>query len=195
VKLYLNEASPYARLIRVLLIETGLDGETETVLTDPWDPPAELLAVNPASKVPALLLENGTALIESGCIADYLIECSGRSALSHGNVPRRLQILGLGRAAIDCAFGAVIQKRYSPGSTLIDRWRDALPRIVARLEQLYQAAEAHEGDQADLTVAVALEYVDFRLSDIDWRADAPALELHVGQLGERRSLAETRPAA
>jgi Transposase IS116/IS110/IS902 family len=46
MKLYLNQASPYARLIRVLLIETGLDNETEMIFVDPWEPPDELLIAN-----------------------------------------------------------------------------------------------------------------------------------------------------
>ena len=35
MKLYLNQASPYARLINVLLVETGLDAETELIFVDP----------------------------------------------------------------------------------------------------------------------------------------------------------------
>jgi glutathione S-transferase len=195
MKLYLNDASPYARLIRVLLIETGLDRETGTVLTDPWNAPRDLLAVNPASKVPALVLEDGTPLAESGCIADYLIDRAGRTDLSprsHRAPARRWQVLGLGRAAIDCAFGAVIQQRFAPDAPLAARWRDALPRIAMRLDGHY-AEEAALGDQADLTVAVAFEYVDFRLPDLAWHDAAPALAGAVGALGERVSLKETRP--
>ena len=56
MNLYLNQASPYARLIRVLLVETGLDAETELIFVDPWQAPDELLMASPASKVPALTL-------------------------------------------------------------------------------------------------------------------------------------------
>lgn len=195
MKLYLNDASPYARLVRVLLIETGLDRDTEMVITDPWNAPADLLAANPASKVPALLLEDGTVLVESSCIADYLIERSGRSDLSpraHRDPARRWQALGLGRAAIDCAFGAVIQGRFVPGSPLAGRWRDAVPRIAARLDAHY-AEQGVLGDQADLTVAVAFDYVDFRLADLPWKDAAPALADAVAALGDRPSLKGTRP--
>lgn len=196
MKLYLNDASPYARLIRVLLIETGLDRETEMVLTDPWNAPADLLVANPASKVPALMLEGATALAESGCIADYLIDRAGRTELSprsHRDPALRWQVLGLGRAAIDCAFGAVIQQRFAPGSPLIARWRDAAPRIAARLNGLYADSEAVQGDLADLTVAVAFEYLDFRLPDLDWKGAAPVLADTVASLGVRPSLKATRP--
>ncbi len=133
MKLYLNQASPYARLIRVLLIETGLDNETELIFVDPWESPDELLIANPASKVPALTLKHGTRLIESACTSDYLIQHSGQSALSpmsHLDGEIRLEILGLGRAAIDCSFGSVIQRRFVPDSPLIERWLATLPRIV-----------------------------------------------------------------
>jgi len=70
MNLFLNQASPYARLIRVLLIETGLDNETEMIFVDPWESSDELLIANPASKVPALALKDGTQLIESACISD-----------------------------------------------------------------------------------------------------------------------------
>ena len=56
MKLFLNSAPPYAPLVRVVLVETGLQAETE------------LLARNPAAKVPALDLDDGTQLIESGYI-------------------------------------------------------------------------------------------------------------------------------
>jgi len=49
MNLYLNQASPYARLISVLLVETGLDTETESIFVDPWVSPDELLVANPGS--------------------------------------------------------------------------------------------------------------------------------------------------
>ncbi len=140
MNLYLNQASPYARLVRILLIETGLDNETEMIFVDPWESPDELLIANPASKVPALTLKDGTQLVESTCISDYLIQRSGQSALSpmsHSDAELRLQILGLGRAAIDCSFGSVIQQRYVPDSPLTERWLATLPRIAGALEELY----------------------------------------------------------
>jgi len=196
MKLYLNEASPYARLVRVLLVEMGLDGETELIFVDPWQSPDELLAANPASKVPALTLNDGTRLVESSCIGDYLIRRSGRSALaplSHADTGKRLQILGLGRAAIDCSFGSVLQRRHAPGPPLIERWLAALPRIAKALDKLYAEAASTDVDLADLTVAVAFEYVDFRLPEIRWRDEAPYLAVRVGSLGRRLSFVTTRP--
>ncbi len=196
MNLYLNQASPYARLIRVLLVETGLDTETEMIFVDPWESPDELLMANPASKVPALTLKDGTQLVESACISDYLIQHSGQSALSplsHLDAEIRLQILGLGRAAIDCSFGGIIQQRYVPDSPLTERWLATLPRIAGALEELYARRISTDADLADLTVAVAFEYIDFRLPEIHWQSQAPHLGERVSSLGQRTSLKTTRP--
>ena len=197
MKLFLNQASPYARIIRVLLAETGLDVETELVFVDPWASPENLLATNPASKVPALTLDDGTRLIESSCIADHLIHHSGKAALSplsHADAAERLQILGLGRAALDCAFASVIQQRFVPDSSLTERWLGALPRIAESLEAAYFTRKPTDDfDQADLTVAVAFEYIDYRLPEIQWKDIAPHLAEWVRQLGQRPSLAAIRP--
>jgi len=190
------QAAELARLIRVLLIETGLDKETRMTFVDPWESPDELLMANPASKVPALTLSDGTVLIESACIGDYLIEHSGQSALSplsHPDPEKRLQILGLGRAAIDCAFGSVIQQKYAPDSPLIERWLATLPRLAGTLDELYAGRISTDADLADLTVAIAFEYINFRLPEIQWQSQAPHLAERVGSLGQRTSLETTRP--
>ncbi len=196
MNLYLNQASPYARLIRVLLIETGLDNETELIYVDPWESADELLFANPASKVPALTLKDGTRLVESTCISDFLIRHSGQNTLSpmsHLDAETRLQILGLGRAALDCSFGSVIQQRFVPDSPLIERWLATLPRIAGALEELYARKISTDADLADLTVAVAFEYIDFRLPEIQWQSQTPHLADRVRSLGRRASLETTRP--
>jgi glutathione S-transferase len=196
MKLFLNTTSPYARLIHVLLLETGLEAQTELVLVDPWKADDHLLAANPASKIPALSLDDGTHLIESACIADYLIQQSGKqilSPLAHADAPQRLEVLGLGRAAMDCAFGAVIQHRFVPGSPLSARWLGTLPRIAERLNALYARRTAwDEPDLGSFTVAVAFEYIAFRLPAIGWRSLAPNLTAQVDRLGGRAALVATR---
>ncbi len=197
MKLFLNAASPYARLVRVVLVETGLQAETELHYVDPWESPPELLARNPAAKVPALDLDDGTQLIESDCICDYLIRHSDREDLSPAsatNAAARLQVLGLGRVAIDCAFGAVLLNRFCQPTEFAARWLSALPRIASSLEALISSAASRPSvDLADLTVAVAFEYVDFRLPDVHWRTRSRQLVRRVAELGKRQSLSTTRP--
>ena len=197
MRLFLNAASPFARLVRVVVVETGLQAETELHYVDPWESPPELLARNPAAKVPALDLDNGTQLIESGCICDYLIQYSDREDLapsSATNAADRLQVLGLGRVAIDCAFGAVLLNRFCQSTELEARWLSALLRIALSLESLMSSTTPTPSLYlADLTIAVAFEYVDFRLPDVHWRTENRQLVHRVTEIGQRQSLSTTRP--
>jgi len=197
MKLFLNHASPYARLARVLVIEAKLDGQTELVYVDPWASSQDMLAANPASKVPALMLDDGRCLVDSTCIADYLMSQPGRGALSplsHPDATVRLQILGLARAAIECALGAVVQERFAANSPLTERWLRALPRIATALDSLYAERQgAGACDLADLTVGVAFEYLDFRLPETGWKDSTPRLAKRVADLARRDSFQATRP--
>ncbi len=199
MELYLNKTSPYARLALATAHETGLADRLETVWVEPWEDAPELLAVNPLAKVPALVTDDGIALVESGCICDYLIALSGRDDLLPAPPRARadsLRRLGLGRAAIDCAFSVVIQRRYADaaGTMLSRRWSAALPRAAAALDAMSaDRIGARQPDLGDLAVAVAFDYVDFRLPEIAWRMHSPGLAAWVDAVRARASMRVTRP--
>ena len=46
---------------------------------------------------------------------------------------------------------------------------------------------------ADISVVVALSYLDFRFPEIDWRAEHPNLARLMDKLALRPSFAETQP--
>src|SRR5688572_757706 len=69
IKLYASAASSFARKIRVMLLEKGI--EHEVVLINLWEP-NELHQVNPLGKVPALKPDDGRVLISSPLIADFV---------------------------------------------------------------------------------------------------------------------------
>jgi glutathione S-transferase len=199
MKLYLNKTSPYARLVHVTALEAGFGSSLETIWTEPWDDNANLLAVNPLSKVPALVTDSGISLIESGLICQHLVLLAGRKHLmphEPAKIEGVLQRLGIGRALIDCSFGAVIQRRFANGETppLAQRWLKAIPRAVAELEKLAaQRTLPADPDLADLSVTVALDYIDFRLPEIAWRSSAPALMRAIDDVLKRPSMTATDP--
>jgi glutathione S-transferase len=198
MKLYLNKTSPYARLTLVTAHEAGLVNRLETIWVEPWNDAPELLAVNPLAKVPALQTDDNVALIESSAICDYLITLAGRDDLLPSRLAARTDTLyrvGLGRAAMDCAFSAVIQRRFNDGvdTKLSQRWLRALPGAVAVLHGLADARANAKPDLGDIAVAVALDYVDFRLPEIAWRGDAPMLARFIDAMCKRPSMIATRP--
>jgi glutathione S-transferase len=196
MKLYLNKASPYARLVLVVAHEKDLAERIELVWSDPWASEPTLLAATPLAKVPVLLAEDGEPLVESACICDYLDAIGSGRALRPIEKAARLACLrkyGLGRGLIDAAFGAVIQKRYAAGagSLLETRWRSAASRAVSWLERLPNGDD--EPDLGDLSIAVGLSYLDFRMAELDWRAGAPRLGTWFGKVSRRASMRMTEP--
>ena len=196
MRLFLNQASPYARLARVVVHEKCLADQVELVWTDPWASPPELLAVNPAAKVPALVTDDGQAIVDSACICLFLDEAGRGATLFPKGIPALVKY-GLGRSLIDAAFGVTIERRYAhPQGTavLAERWLAAVDRTIAVLAQDTTVPGSHgQPDIGDLAIAVGLGYVDFRLPEVHWRESAPALSGWLDAIGERPPLRLTRP--
>ncbi|MGH8127479.1 MAG: glutathione S-transferase N-terminal domain-containing protein, partial [Gammaproteobacteria bacterium] len=72
MRLFLSPTSPFARKVKVALIEKHLFDLTEEVWVDPWASPAELVAINPMCQVPTLELDDGQVLTNSDTIIEWL---------------------------------------------------------------------------------------------------------------------------
>ncbi|MGB0670584.1 MAG: glutathione S-transferase family protein [Rhodospirillales bacterium] len=200
MKLYLNTASPYARLARVAVLEAGLAPQTTFVTVDPWASPPELLAINPAAKIPALELADGSVLIESDCIAAHvsaLAKGCGLRPVDPTDV-RRLAQLGHARALMDCAFGATVERRFVPESPLAARWAGALPKLLAALEKLAPEPSQDQTpddvpNYAEAVLMVALDYLTFRHGALDWAGQSPRLSAWAAVIGAREAFRMTKP--
>jgi glutathione S-transferase len=60
MQLLANTTSPFVRIARIAMIEKGL--EIEPTIVDPWADDARLRAANAATRVPTLILDDGTPL-------------------------------------------------------------------------------------------------------------------------------------
>ena len=72
MQLFYSPTSPYARKCRVVARERGLMADIEETLCNPMEDPPELQSKNPLGKIPALILDDGTAIFDSPVIAEYL---------------------------------------------------------------------------------------------------------------------------
>ena len=195
MKLYHAKPSPFARRVRVLLHERGLLSRIDEIATAPWDSPAELLAVNPASKVPALVLDDGTTLTESALIAAYL-DGLGDSAplLPPAAITGLLHVWGLAEGLTAAAWLSVVEARRDEAQrspAWLARQRDAIDRSLAALEAVAPLPPAPS--YAHIVLGVALGYLDFRLSSIDWRSDQPRLAQWYATFAERDAMRATAP--
>lgn len=75
MRLLYSAASPFARMVRIALLETGLDARVtkqEVSRAQLYSGESEVLAFNPVGRVPTLELDDGTILTESKLILDYI---------------------------------------------------------------------------------------------------------------------------
>lgn len=197
MELYLNATSPYARLVRILLLEKGLAEEVTLRWCDPWADDADLLTVNPAGRIPALVTEEGTPLSESLLIAFYLESlCPSPALLPEESLPEVLKLTGLGQNLMDAAFTTVIARKHSgqavDDSFLGQRRSRALQRLLAQLGQEFsQPMQQTTNHLGHLAIAVALDYLSFRLPEINWSTDYPELANWQTQMMTRESCALT----
>ncbi|TDR27841.1 glutathione S-transferase family protein [Hydromonas duriensis] len=182
MRLYLNDTSPFARLVLVTALEVGVK-DMDLIWIDPWASPERLLALNPFSTIPTLRLNDDTALYESLIICEHLIATAEptRSALTHteyGN-PAALQQLALGKSLMELSFRKVIMERFASdasGNILLERAHAALVRALSGLDALLEKQPSIQHASVNLPnmcLAVAVEYVRFRLNDV--------FDAHVGQ--------------
>ena len=191
MKLLASLTSPYARKLRIMALELGLP--VELVETAPMDDTPALLGVNPLGKVPALVLDDGNAIVDSAVIAAYLLALAPGNGLLAAGGPAHWQ----GRtteAIADGILDAAINLRFNAAQGVtsglwVDRQYRAIDRAVAAL-----AGRIGDGfGFGEICSIVACEYLDLRWPAIDWRGAEPALAALQTRLTARASFAATRP--
>jgi len=195
MKLYYAKPSPFARRVRVLLRERGLLSQIDEIDAAPWDSPVELLAVSPASKVPTLVLDDGATLSESALIATHLDGLGDTAPLLPGAaMVRLLHVWGLAEGLTAAAWLTVVEARRDEAQrspTWLTRQRDAIDRCLAALENVAPLPSAPS--YAHVVLGVALGYLDFRLSSIDWRGGQPRLAQWYATFAQRDAMQATAP--
>ena len=187
--------SPFVRKVTVTAIETGQDGDIARVKTNTADP--ELARHNPLSKIPALVLEDGAVLIDSAVICEYLDARKGGKLFPSGAA--RWPVLSR-MALCDGIMDAAILRRYESLRPEALRSSDWDQKQKTKVDQGLAALErdvATFGDAVDigtLSAAIALDYLDFRFAQEDWRAAHPALAKWHPAFSARPSLKSTLPA-
>lgn len=201
LKLLYSATSPYARKVRIVAAEKKL--ELELVPADPWQDAPELVAANPLGKVPALILDDGTALFDSRVIVEYLDHVSPLHRLLPENPRERVTVRrweaaadGLCDAAVAARLESIRPDPTTPSVALIERQREKIGRTLEFLERELGEREYCVGRAltlADIAVGAALGYLRFRFPDIAWEAAKPGLARLYRRLRERPSFIATEP--
>ena len=193
MKLRYSTTSPFVRKVHVLALETGQIDKIALVKTVPTDP--DLGRDNPLQKVPAMELDDGSSLYDSRVICEYLDSQAGGKFFPAAG-PARWTALKRQALADGMADAAVLRMMESKKPENL-RSADWDQRQKLKVTQGLAALEAdHLGPQLDigtLTVAIVLDYLDFRFKADDWRKDHPKLAAWHKTFSERASLKKTLP--
>jgi glutathione S-transferase len=188
MKLLYSPASPYARKVLVLAHETGLiDRIAVTVAgASPTGPSPEVAAHNPLGKIPALVLEDGTALYDSRVICEYLDGLSAGPRLFPEGAARwdALVRQALADGLLDAALLTRYERVLRPEAQRWASWE------AGQVGKIRAALDRFEALVADMP---ALGYLDLRFPDLAWREGRPATAAWYAVFEGRPSMVATVP--
>ena len=178
--------SPYVRRVAISLELYGVDFVHEPLsVFRTFD---EFAQINPVVKAPTLVLDDGTVLMDSSLILEYLetLAPADRKLLPQkpGALARDLHILGLALAACEKSVQIVYEHNLRPAEKLHAPW---LERVSGQLLAAYGLLDKQLGDsealtQASITAAVAWSFSQFTVASVV-QADAfPNLQRHAERL-------------
>jgi glutathione S-transferase len=197
VKLFYSPASPYARKVLACAITRDIDSRIEKLPCNPNESPPELLAVNPLSKVPCLVTDDGLALFDSPVICEYLDSRGDALPMFPGQGPARWRALKF-QAMGDGILDASVPRRWEmlkPAEAARGAWIARQKAAVDRTLDALEADPPHRiPDIGSIAVACALGYLDFRFAAQPWRPEHPKLAAWFEAFAENPGIAQTVPS-
>ena len=173
MRLYYTPTSPFVRKVLVAAHELGLAGGIDTVTLRPTPTKAspELSSVNPLSKIPAMVTEDGTTLFDSRVICEYLDTLHTGQKLVPESGPRRFQILrtqALADGVLDAGILVFYERSHRPENLHWDSWLDgqaekARRGVDALAREVRSLGNGDDSvDLAQIAVACTLGWLELR---------------------------------
>jgi glutathione S-transferase len=199
VQLYISPGSPYARIVRIVVIEKKLSEKVEVIAAKTRTTDSPYYQINPSGRVPHLVCSDGLALEDSALICSYLDHLEGQpsfalSAGAQGLEARRLEALV--RSTLD---GLAVLGREKGRPV-----HEQSPRIVLhetdrarRLLNLWEQQINHPLFQGELNMVqivfgCTLGFADL-IPEFSWRSTYPKLNNWFEAISARPSFLETKP--
>jgi glutathione S-transferase len=198
MKLYGSLTSPYVRKVRIMIREKNLPGEF--IVADAWAADSPVPALNPLGKVPVLALDNGELLFDSPVIVEYLDSMKAPALLPASGEAhwQTLRWAALADGILDAVVTRLLESRRPAAQQSAENIRRQEEKIARSLDY----TERHLGNGpwlmsdhftiADLTMGVALEYIDFRYPH-DWRRPHRRVGSWLAGVSARPSFIDTLP--
>jgi len=201
MKLIGSDTSPYVRKVRVVMAEKKIEYQYE--LVDVFSPDSPIHQVNPLGKVPCLIMDDGGAVFDSRVIVEYLDNLTPVHRLIPPAGRARVEVKcweALADGLLDAALLLRMEQTQRDESQRSPKW---IARQMAKVEGALAAMSSGLADKpwccdgkytlADIAVGCALGYLDFRFSNMGWRAQHANLARHAEKLFARASFVDTTP--
>ena len=196
MKLTFSPGSPFARKVRITAIELGLIDKIELVpaTVAPTQPNEKYSHdISPLRKLPALILDDGQVIVDSGVIVEYLDDLGG-GKLIPASGPARWQaktehaiIQGMADAMLLCRYEVGVRPKELLWQAWVDDQWDRAWQGFARFEK-HPDLLTRPLDVSQIALVSVLIYADFRFADCGWRTTFPNLKAFYDKMIERPSV-------
>jgi glutathione S-transferase len=187
--------SPFVRRVSISLKLLGFtyEHDTRSVFGDF----ASMLKTNPLGRIPTLELDDGTKLIDSAAILDWLDEKVGpeRALIPHSGAARveALQRIALAVGTIDKIGAANYERMIRPSKY---RWMEWTERLLTQCRGGLEALDALDWpagriSQAEITTGCMLFYIKVTDPEVLARGRYPALDKLAERLGAMAEFRDT----
>jgi glutathione S-transferase len=199
MKLHWSPRSPFVRKVMIVAHELGLTDRLACVRTvaATTRPHAELMQDNPLSKIPTLVLDDGTVLYDSRVICEYLDGLHGGHTMFPADRTGRFVALrrqALGDGALD--FLLLLRnerERPQPSPVHVAAYTSKKQSVLKLLEREADDLAATPFNIGHVAIGTALSYLDFRYADEDWRTPHPRIARWHRDFCARPSVRATEP--
>ena len=178
--------SPYVRRTAIALRLLGIPFEHDPLSV--FSTFEQFSRVNPVVKAPTLVCDDGTVLMDSALIIDYLENLAGRALYPAGLAQRTraLRVTGLAMAACEKIVQIVYERQLRPAEKQHAPWLDrvhkqmlaALTALDAEIARHPLAADEASLTQAGLSAAIVWRFMQIKLDAPVADATCPALAAH-----------------
>ncbi len=194
IRLYSSPTTPFGRKVLLVAHELGLADRLEVEAVETASD--ELARVNPLSKIPALILDDGSSLYDSRVICEYLDHLAGGNRLHPAPGPARwdaLRLQALADGVSEAAVLRLLESRRPPAIQWPDWHTRQQRKITQSLDLLERTPPPTTADIGTLSLLAALGYLDFRFAPDPWRTPRPRLAAWFASFSARASYRATAP--
>ena len=200
LKLLSATPSPFARKVRVVLLEKNIPFELKTI--NPWNMNADIERFNPLGKIPVLITANNETIYDSKFIIEWIEHNYPDPAVFPTDAKtkfkaQQIQVIadGICEAVILLFF-----ENMRPDPQQSKPWAE---RQIKKISNGLQALEQQISNDdfcvdntfgiADISVVSAVDYLSLRFKTYEWRNKFTRISKFVARQSARQSFIETMP--